>query len=415
MSLDYLFNGAPPQSVTGSVSSVSGMPDWYQEYLRGIAGQATSVAGQGYQQYDGQRLAGFNQDQQNAFDTKRQSQGAWQPWMQGGLSSLQQELPTASAYLGAGAQYGDNASGQAGQASQQANQIAGSSAAPGYAMGAGQAAMGAASGPAQNWTSNWHQYMSPYTSSVVNEIGRLGNQNLQENVLGGINDSFIGSGGFGSDRNADMIGRGIRDAQTNISGLQSQALQQGYGQAANIFNSDANRQQNQQQLQSQTALNAGTLGSGALNQYAQLGANTAIQGGQLGANTNIQAGQLSNAGAQIGAAAADQSAARYGALGQLQQNLGYQDAGALGAIGSAQQGLQQQGMDLGYQNFQDQRNWNWNTLNNLNSVLRGMQIPTSQTQVSNSPYGNVGTSPLQWANMLYGQNNANNATNGTGH
>lgn len=343
MALDYLFNGSPPQNVTASTSSVSGLPDWYQEYLRGIAGKGTEIAGRGYQQYPGQRLAGFNDDQQHSFDTVRGSQGAWQPYVDSATSAAGQALPTAQAFLGAGAKYAGNAVDSAG-------------------------------GPAATWTNNWKQYMSPYTSSVVDEIGRLGNRNLNENVLSGVNDSFIGSGGFGSDRNADMIGRGIRDAQTNISGLQSQALQQGYGTSAGIFGADANRAQGQQQLQ---------------------------------ANTGLQAGQLANSGAQVGAATADASAQRYGALGQLGQTLGYQDAGALGTIGAARQGLAQQGMDLGYNNFQEQKNFDWNNLNNLNSVLRGMQLPTSQTSVTNQPYGNVGTSPLQWATSLYGLGNAN--------
>lgn len=365
MALDFLFNGAPPQSVTGATASLTGMPDWYQEYMRGIAGKATENAGLGYQQYPGQRLAGFNQDQQNAFNVTRNSQGAWQPMVQGALGAASQALPTASSFLGAGAQYADQGVTGVGLAQQQANQ--------------------AVSGPSEMWTNNWQQYMSPYTSGVVNEIGRLGNQNLQENVLPGINNSFIGSGGFGSTRNADMIGRGIRDSQRDITGAQSMALQQGYGTSAGIFNQDMARQQALQGLQ----------------------ANTALQGGQLYGNAALQAGQQANAAGQIGAAAADQSAQRLGALGQLQQQLGYQDAGALGAIGSAQQGLQQQGLDLGYNNFLEQRGWNWDTLNNLNSVLRGMQLPTSQTSVTNQPYGNVGTSPLQWANMLYGLGNTN--------
>jgi len=666
MALDFLFNGAPPQNVTGATSSITGMPDWYQEYLRGIAGKATEVAGQGYTQYPGARLADFTPDQLAAFDNTRAMSGAWQPFMQNAVGAAGQSLPTSSAFLDAGAQYGSgalgaassaagqaqnwaanpNASnyalssagairdaasdprsyqaalGAAGNAQQlagdptaanyaqqraaqamdygssplaamyaqgagaQANQragdtsavrtaqgaaagaqgyasspaaalaaagagqsamnYAGSTAAPGYALGAGQQALNSVGGQAANWTDNWQQYMSPYTSSVVDEIARLGNRNLQENLIANTNDAFIGSGGYGSTRNADIIGRNIRDAQRDISGQQSAALQQGYGQAANIFAQDASRGQTQQQLQANTALQAGQLGTGALNQYAQLGsntalqagtlntnalqnmaqlgantalqggqlasgaqqaqstlgantalqagqlgtgalqnmaqlgsstalqggqlganalqnqqqlgvnaalqggqlasgalgqyaqlgvnaansagqlgsnslfnqqqlgANTALQGGQLAANTGLQAGSLANSGAQIGAASADQSAARFGALGQLQQQLGYQDAGALGAVGTAQQGLQQQGLDLGYQNFLEQRGWNWDTLNNLNSVLRGMQLPTSQTSVTNQPYGNVGTSPAQWATMLYGLGNTNAPKTTTG-
>jgi len=77
-------------------------------------------------------------------------------------------------------------------------------------------------------------YMSPYTSGVVDEIGRLGSRNLVENVIPNINNTFIGSGQFGSDRNAKTIGNAIRDASRDIAGQQSAALQQGYGQAASF-------------------------------------------------------------------------------------------------------------------------------------------------------------------------------------
>lgn len=368
-----LFNGAPPQSVTGSVVTQNGMPDWYQEYIRGIAGQGTQVAAQPYQQYPGQRVAGFTGDQNAAFQGVRNMQGSWQPGMQGALSAANQILPAATNFLNAGAQYGAQSAGIAGQA-------------------AGQANSAVAGGPATWNTHQANAYMSPYTSQVVNEIARLGNQNLHENVLPGINDSFIGSGGFGSQRNADMIGRGIRDAQTNISGLQNQALQSGYFGSANIFASDANRIQQQQNMQ----------------------ANTALQGGNLAANAALSAGQLANAGAQIGSAAADQAAQRQGALAQLGQQMGYQDATALGAIGSAQQQLNQFGMDTGYQNFLEQRDWDRNNLSYLNSLVRGMQLPTSTTQMSNQPYGNGGTSPLQWLNAMYGIANTQRPATTTG-
>lgn len=391
MALDFLFNGAPPQSVTGSTASVTGLPDWYQEYLRGIAGKATEVAGQGYIQYPGEQVAGFTPDQRSSFDLTRQNVGQWQPYLGAATQVANQALPTATAFLGAGAQYGSNAV-----------DASGSPAAPLAAVGAAGQANQSVGGPAATWTSNWQQYMSPYTQSVVNEIARLGTRNLNENILPSINSSFIGSGGFGSTRNADLIGRGIRDTQTNISGLQSQALEQGYGTSAGIFGSDAARRQAQEQLQANTALGGGQLVSGALNQWQQ----------NL-ANTNLSAGQLATTGAQVGAAAADQSATRLGALGQLGQQLGYADAAALSTIGGQQQQLQQTADTAGYNNFLDQRNFNWSTLNNLNSVLRGMQLPASQTSVTNQPYGNVGTSPLQWASALYGLGSANGAAKTT--
>ncbi len=761
--LDWLFQGTPTYQNT-ALSSTTGQPDWYQELIRATAGKAVETAGQGFTQYPGQRLAGFNQDQLNAFNLARQNTGAWQPNLQAAAGAAQGILPAATSMLGAGAGYATDAANAASGAQQQANslfnqygaQVPG--AAQNYAaqafnpmqqayqsaMGvsgayAGQApalaqqqaaqaqglvsaagqqanqwlsgyagnglssmlgyanagqnaaqqgaagmagvagsyapqmlgtAAGAAAGaltPAQQAaqravgaagltntgyqaamaaqsrgmsnadaaagsanalagqyggalsalagqyggpgglsaqtapyaqsamsaispsTAQWsnaarQQYMSPYTTGVTNEIARLGNRNLQENVLGAVNDSFIGSGGFGSSRNAEMIGRAMRDAQADISGKQAMALESGYNTALQGFQTDQARLQQQQQMrsgaalgagqlqgnmatqggqlglnalqaagqlgtgtalqggqlrantalqggqlysgalqnaantQAQTALQGGQLQSnaalqggalqqgalqsasglgmnaalqgaqlglsaagqggqlygGALQNLAQLGTSTALQQGQLGANTALQgaqlqqgalqnaaqlgtntaltggqalsnaalqggqlytnalqntaqlgaqtalqggqqaanaaaqAGQIYNTGAQIGTAAADSSAQRLGALAQMQQQLGAADVGALGSVGGAQQGLEQLGYDTGYQNFLEQRGWNWQTLNNLNSILRGMQLPTTTTGVQQTPVS-AGVSPLQWIGGLYGLNNANAA------
>ena len=324
--LDFLFNGAPPPSVTGSVASQQTMPDWYQQYIRGIAAKATSIAGQPYQAYPGQRVADFNDDQQAAFSGVRANQGVFQPAL-------------------------NAAQGVAGGI------------APG-AQDAGAQANAAVAGPAQTFPDNFQKYMSPYTSSVVNEIGRLGNQNLQENIIPGVQSQFIGGGGFGSTRNADILGRSIRDAQTNISGLQSQALQSGFGTSAGIFANDANRAQQQQGMQGQTALGAG-----------QLGVSGATAGSQ-----------------------------QLGALGQMRSQLGNADASALAGIGQQQQQLEQTGYDTGYNEFLNQRGWDWNQLNNVSGAIRGQALPTGQVSTTNQPAPGAGysASPLQWMSALYG-------------
>jgi hypothetical protein len=365
MAVSDLFNAPPPQDVTGTVGSSNQLPNWYQDYLQGIASQGASVASRGYQQYPGQQLAGFTPDQLSAFQLAENQVGGYKPYMQGALNSMQQANPLAQGAATTAGNYGAGALGSA--------------------QGAGANANASVAGPAATWTNNWQQYMSPYTSSVVNEIGRLGNQNLNENILPGINDSFIGSGGFGSTRNADMLGRGIRDAQTNTSGLQSQALQSGYGTAANIFGSDAARQQQQQQLQ----------------------ANTALGAGQLGANTGLSAGNMALSGGQLGAQTAANTGQQLGALGQLGQSLGYQDVGALGGAGALQQQQQQQGINIGLNNFNTQQGWDMSQLGNLSNLVRGMPLTSQQTSVTNQPYGNVGSSPFQWATALYGLANTN--------
>jgi len=304
---NYLFQGTPPSSVTSSVVSTSGLPDWYQEYLRGIAGKATQIAGsQQTMPLPAQAVAGFTPDQIAAFQGVRANQGAWRP----GMTTAQGMVSGAPSAL---------------------------------------------AGPAMSWTDPGMaaKYMSPYTESVVSNIARLGTRNFEENLMPGINATMIGSGQYGSTRNADVLGRAARDVQADISGQQAQAMEQGYQTGSNIFASDAARQQQQQQLQ---------------------------------AATGLQAGQ------------------QLGALSQTTAGLGLTDAQALQAAGQQQQQLAQQGLSTDYLNQTNAMNFDWNTLNNLNSVLRGMQLPTTQTSMVNAPQPNAtfSQSPLSQVGSMIG-------------
>lgn len=341
--LDYLFNGTPA-SLTQATTSTTNLPDWYQEYQRAMAGKATEVAGQGYQAYPGEQVAGFNGDQQNAFQQVRDNQGSWQPGMGAALGSASGIADAAG-----------TGTAQAGQ----------------YAQGA----VNATAGPAASWTNNWQQYMSPYTQSVVDEIGRQGNLNLQQNVLPGINSTFTGSGQFGSGRNAAILGQGVAQAQGNISGQQANALEAGYGQAASIFGQDANRQQQQEQMQ---------------------------------ANTGLGAAGVANNSATINSGALDSQAQRLGALTQLQQSMQNQDTAALGAVGGQEQALQQAGDTAGLNNFNEQKNYDWTNLANMNSILRGMPLSGSTAQAGQTTQSGAGVSPLGWLTSLYGTSQAGN-------
>lgn len=331
--------GLPPNTSTSGISSQT-MPSWYMDYLRGMSARATDIAGTPYAGYPGQRVAPFTGDQNMAFQNVRENQGAWMPFTQSAYGALQQVMPGMGQQLNAANQYGSGA-------------------------------VGAAGGNAMMWPQNFQQYMSPYTQSVVDEIGRLGNRNLMENIVPDTTSAFVGSGQFGSTRNADIMGRAIRDAQRDISGQQSLALQQGYQTSGQIFSQDAARQQAQQQMQAQTALGAGN---------------------------------LANSGAQTWGAIGNQNAQYMGALGQMyQQQLGT-DAAALAGVGAQQQGLQQQQIGVDYNDFLTQRDWDMNRLNWMSNLIRGQAMPTTTTSAGNAPLtgAQYPASPLNMLQGIYG-------------
>jgi hypothetical protein len=107
-------------------------------------------------------------------------------------------------------------------------------------------------------------YMNPYTRSVVDEMARLQEQNVQRSILPALQSVGVGSGGFGSQRQLQVGGQTLTDIQRNLLGQQAKALQEGYTQALGASQADLQRQ-----MQAGTAL--GTLGT-----QQQTGATTGL-------------------------------------------------------------------------------------------------------------------------------------------
>lgn len=276
--MDFLFQGQTPPVVTNETNSQGSLPLWYSQYTQGLVNRAIQANSEPLQTYQGQRIAGFTPDQTAAQDFVRNNATAWQPTM-----------AEAGAAMSRGAQ--------------------------GFNQG------------------TLNNFMSPYTSGVVNEIARLGNQNFQENTLSDLNSNFVGSGQFGSQRHMDMAARAARDNNYNIQGQQSLALQRGMDSAMTNYGQWADRD-----------INAGKSLSG---------------------------------------------------LAQANQGLVAGTAGALSASGQEQQNLNQQNLNLGYQDFLEQRNYPMQQISNIQGVLQGNNVAQGSMQTSSAPYqGNMSASPL---------------------
>ncbi len=279
-------NSAP---TTTTVQQNSVPPFLESAYLQGI-NRADSASQAPYTPYSGQRLAGFTPDQTQAQTMAEQGVGQFTP-----------------------------------------------------TYNAGVAATKSATTPFNS--SSLNAYMNPYTSQVANEIGRLGNQNFTNNILPQVNSQFTGGGMFGSSRNATALGRAAEATQADITGQQSQALQQGYGQALNAYQTDQAR--------------------------------------------NLQAGQALVGQAQTG------------------QGIYGNDVNALSASGQQQQQLQQQGLDTAYNDFLTQQQYPMVQAQYFNNIVRG--IPQSglvqQTAQNYGGNGNQLGQALGLAGTLYGAAN----------
>ena len=370
-----LFTGTPATSYTTSSTET---PKWMQDAIFSQIQSSANVANMPFQAYGGARIAGLTPYQEQAYKKTAEDVGSWIPSMNqamtqtGALTSGMGASQAASPYIQQAAQANPLAAAQGYMQTGLAS--GGLQAASPYLQQAGQSAVGGI-----------QDYMNPYTQNVTDQIARLGARNLSENLLPNVSDAFIKAGQFGGTRMGEFGSRALRDTQESILGQQSQALQQGYGQALGAAQQDASRQ-------AQLASTAGGLGQAQQQAYL-----TAAQ--QSGSLTAQQAQQLANLGQMSGQLASTDinrqlsAQQQLGALTQASQALNAQDRAALEASGSAYQSQQQREIDAARQQFAEEQAYPRQTLDWLSTQIRGMAPITPQTTTQTGT-ANTGLSPL---------------------
>jgi hypothetical protein len=299
--LDFLFNGKPPVSTTTFGETTASTPKWYNDYTQGMIAKANAVAAEPFEYYTGPRIADFTSDQRASFKAAQNAAGSYRPFLDASTGSLD----LAGSYSGMGA------------------------AQPYFSQAAKTVPQGI------------NAYMNPYTDQVVDRIGQLAQRQMSENIIPTIQNQFIGSGQFGGSRSGAELGKKMRDLQESTSAAQAQALQTGYGQAAQQFQAD-------QQRIGQLGQTAGTLTSQDLARQMAI-------------------------------------SQQYADLGKQAQAMGLTEAATLGDIGSQEQQMRQRGLDMAYQDFIEQRDRPQNMISFLNAAIRGLDIPKTTTSTSTGP------------------------------
>ena len=205
-----IFQGVPLPTITQTEQRQQVLPEFYTNYLQDIANLGTNAIQQG-------GVAGFSPLQQQAFQMAPNT-----------AFSGAQTAGDAASLLGA----------------------SGTTAAP----------------------SMVGSYMNPYTTNVVDEMARLQNQNVQRSVMPALRGAGVGSGGFGSTRQANVTGQTLAEMQRNLTGQQYGALNTGYGDAMRAAQTDLNRQMQAGQGLGQVAQQQYNIGTGGLDVLQKLGA-----------------------------------------------------------------------------------------------------------------------------------------------
>jgi len=214
-----LFQGDPLPAITKTTEAQQSAPEFYTNYLQDIANLGQNAVQQG-------GIAGFSPLQQQAF-----------------------QMAPDVAFAGAGS------------------------------MGAASQLLGEAG--ATTVPDVIADYMNPYQSAVVDEMGRLTQRNVQENILPNLGAAAVGSGQFGSRRQSQVTGNALRDIQADLLGKQMQALQQGYTTAGTQAQTDLSRALNAGQAFENLGQAQQGLGLAGLKTMSDYGAQQQAQGQKL--------------------------------------------------------------------------------------------------------------------------------------
>ena len=238
------------------------------------------------------------------------------------------------------------------------------------AQGAGLSTLGAAqpyfTAASQTTPGVISDYMNPYQQNVIDQMGTAAQRQLQEKILPAIGDDFTRAGQYGSSRQQEIAQRGVRDIASGLEQNIGTQLAQGYTTAGTQAQTDLARQ--------------ASLGQAA---------------GTLAGTQETDAANLANVQAN---------------LGQKQQALGLSGAAALEATGAEQQAMNQQNLDLAYQDFQTQTQYPEQQLSWLSNQIRGLPSGgTTQAQNQVSSGQNYSASPL--ASLATGLSSAASLSN----
>ena len=204
--LDFLFEGRPPQSVTTYGTTVEGTPKWMSDYTQGLIARANAAAAEPYIPYGGPRIAGFTEEQEAGFGLAEENIGAYQPYLERGAQGYMGGLEAAGGMRGRAQPYLDEATGQ--------------------------------------WTDPGvvESYMNPFIGNVLGRQEQLATRTLEDKFLPSLQRAFAGAGQLGSrggEGSMETMGiRGMQDIQEGLEAQRLEALSGAYGQAADIRGMD---------------------------------------------------------------------------------------------------------------------------------------------------------------------------------
>ena len=355
--------GGPQQSTSYSTNLPEYAKPFYEELLKQSGKQIYKTDASGavtgvkeFQPYTGDRLADFTTEQERV---RQEALGMTSP---GGFQTASGTLGTVGSQAGTAAQTGLTS-------------------AMGYTPGT------ITPQTVQTGTFDQaaaQQYMDPYTQSVVDvekrEAQRQADLQKQAGAMGSIS-----RGTFGGARQALMQSEQDRATQQLLADIQAKGGQRAYEQALAAFQQDQARGLTAQQANQAANLQAQELGQQAQQFGAGLGKDIGLAGLQTGLET----------------------AKATGALSATEQMANLERLKAQAAPAGEKQALEQEQLNLAYQQFQEEQDYQRRLLEYQSNILRGNAAALGSTQVQYAPapslasqIGGLGLAGLGLYNIL---------------
>jgi hypothetical protein len=411
--------GGSSQPVKQEITQ-STLPEYARPYFEGMMQRASTALTTPYQTYDQERLAGFTGQQQQL---QRDILGQQTPGQFGAATGIASDVANRSVAAG---QYtpGQFSSQQiGGLGNVQAQQVGSSdmqSAQTGYNPNLDYFQM---RGPQQFGGAQAAQYMSPFIQQALEPQMREAMRNAQQQQLGA-NLGSVRQGTYGGARQALAQTERERNLGQQLGDIQSRGLQAAYESAQQQFERDRAARMTTAQQNQQAALGVQQLGTQTGTQFALANLsneqqarvnNQALQFQAQGMNAeNALRAALANQQTGLAALQANQQAdldrqrmaeqsrqfgsqqglaglAQAGQMGQTLANIGSAQSqadqarfGLQTSTAAQQQAIQQQRLDMAYQDFMRQRDYPMEQLQQYSSLLRGVPVTPSSTT---STYG----------------------------
>jgi len=339
----------------------SNLPEYARPYFEGLLQRGQTALSQPYTPYGQERLAGFTDQQKNV---QNQYAGLQTPGQFGAASQMAQQ-----------AGLGSMAAGQYDPAQFYSQQVQ-SGPLNYFQMG----------GP-QSFTQSGAagRYMSPFMQQALEPQMREAVYSAKRGQLA----EDLGAarqGTYGGSRQLLASMERERNLGQQMGDIQARGYQTAFEQAQNQFNTEQQARQAAQQANLQAALGVQELGSRNDLQAQLANQQYGLEAQRLGEQSRQFASQQGLAGL----AQAGQMAQTLGNLGQYQSQADLSRLSAQQSSAAQQQALNQQMLDIAYQDFLRQRDYPMEQLQQYSSLLRGVPVTPSSTTTTYAPSPSLG-------------------------